>query len=216
LPASGETPTPPLQTGSSSGVIVTAGANGAVVFDTSGVDASLRKDFARGTSYACFKLARVFGILDSEGLGYEGRLQAKVAAEMNGVKPPFDGCQLSASIGRRWPDPLGGHAPVEIALTPTGRAYFADRAVARDVAAFVRAKHVQELRREPPAQALRDLRHAYAKPLARSSIVIEQIAHGLRFSERSSTGKTFYVEVQHVGARVKITHQNLKPYGFVF
>jgi hypothetical protein len=69
------------------------------------------------------------------------------------------------------------------------------------------------LRKEPARQAKGDIAAAYGRPLARSAIRIAAVdAQTLRFSERSSTGKTFSVVVH----RGRIAKQNVKPYALVF
>lgn len=81
------------------------------------------------------------------------------------------------------------------------------------LALFVRSRRLHTLRREPAAQAKIDILAAYGKPLARSPIRIAVVdPETLRFSETSSTGKTFVVTV-HDG---RLTKQNPKPYAFVF
>jgi hypothetical protein len=127
------------------------------------------------------------------------------------VKPPFDGCEVSSSAGRRWPDTLGWHAPVEIPLTPKGAAFFVDRATARDLAGFVRSAEMQKLRREPPTRAIVDIQRVYGHALSKDTIRVAQDGNGLRFAK----GR-FFVVIQRVGGHMKITHQNLKPYAFVF
>ena len=116
-----------------------------------------------------------------------------------------------AFTGHAWPDRFGSHAPAEVPLTTVGKTYFANRAAARDLAAFVRMRQVQQLRKKPPAQALRALRASYPD-LARSSIHIVQTAAGLTFSETSPTGKQFTVIVSNG----RIVKHNLEPYAFVF
>jgi hypothetical protein len=212
VPTTAPAPTTPLQRGSADGVSVVAGANGSVLFRTAGLDAARRSLLAHGTSYGCFKLTHEFGIFDAEGLGTSGRLQPVAALRISGVKPPFDGCELSTAAGHRWPDRLDSHAPVEIPLTPAGRRYFADRAAARDLALFVRSARVQRIRKEPPAQALRDLRAVYAAGLARSAIRIAAQPGKLTFTETSPTGKRFVVVVAHG----RIVRRNLEPYAKVF
>jgi hypothetical protein len=143
---------------------------------------------------------------------------------LNGVGTPVDGCEVQASIGRTWPDVLHNRAAVEIPLTDKGRAFFVDRAAARDVALFVRSRRMQQLRAEPSAQALQDIQAQYGHALSSSRIRIARAGNGLRFSETSATGKTFFVLVQHVKThrqgvlveRAKITAQNVKPYTLVF
>jgi hypothetical protein len=136
-------------------------------------------------------------------------LRPHVAVDI-GSRGPFDGCEIEGTYGRVWPDRFRSHDPVEIALTAAGRRYFADRAAARDLAAFVRSKRVQTIRKEPPEQARGDLDAAFPQ-LARSAI---RIAAGSRltFSERSTSGRKFSVTV----ANGRVVHENLRPYAFVF
>jgi hypothetical protein len=206
-------PTPPLQTGSADGFSVVAGRNGSVQFTQTGTTPILRR-LAAGLSagFGCFRLTKEFGIFTVRGLSDGGRFASRVGFRLNGVGTPLDGCEVQASIGRTWPDSLGNHAAVEIPFTAAGRRFFADRAAARDVALFVRSRRLHRLRAEPPARALADIRHVYGRRLARSPIRISATAGGLRFSERSPTGREFFVLVR--GG--KIARQNLKPYGFVF
>jgi hypothetical protein len=62
-------------------------------------------------------------------------------------KAPYDGCWIQGEYGRRWDDPRGMHAPVEVAFTERGRRFFAERAAARDLAYFVRSPRIKALRR---------------------------------------------------------------------
>jgi hypothetical protein len=124
-----------------------------------------------------------------------------------------DGCDIEAPIGHTWPDRLDNHAAAEIPLTAAGRAYFADRAAARDLALFVRFRKVQTLRKELAAQAKAAIEPGYGRPLAKSRLRITVVSPTtLRFTERSATGKEFQVTVQNG----RITSQNLKPYDFAF
>ena len=206
LPTRAVPPTRPLQTASANGVSVTAGANGSLVFRIGNLDPERRAVLGRVASYTCFKITHEFGIFDAQGAGTEGRVQSVVALHQLGAKTPFDGCQIGGEGGHLWPDHFESHTPVEIPLTAAGRRFFADRAAARDLALFVRTRRVQRLRKESPAQALRDLRAAYPQ-LAHSRIRIAPTATGLTFTE----GR-FRVVVSHR----RIVSQNLKPYAFVF
>ncbi|MFL5925746.1 MAG: hypothetical protein ACJ77E_02275 [Gaiellaceae bacterium] len=205
-------PAPPLQTGSADGFAVVVGRNGAVQFTQTGTTPILRTLVGKSAGFGCFRLTREFGIFTVRGLGDGGRFAPRVGFLLNGVGGPLDGCEVQASIGRTWPDSLGNHAAVEIPFTAAGRRFFADRAAARDVALFVRSRRMHRLRAEPPARALADIRRAYGKQLAGSRIRIEAVVGGLRCSERSPTGREFFVLVN--GG--KIARQNLKPYAFVF
>jgi hypothetical protein len=100
----------------------------------------------------------IFGMGDvggrTSGLELRGRIAAGHQAPV--VKPPFAGCGVSATIGRRWNDPRGMHMPVEVPLTWAGRRFFGERAAAHDLAFFVRSNHInvfrRQLKRDPAAR----------------------------------------------------------------
>jgi hypothetical protein len=203
--------TQPLQQGSADGFKVVAGRNGAVQFTEIAATPALRELVGHSVSYSCFRLTREFGIFTVRGLGQDGRFGSTVGFQITGVGTPFDGCDIEGSAGHLWPDRDGSHSVVEIAFTRAGRAFFADRAAARDLALFVHSSRVRTIRRERPTQALRDLRAAYGKQLAHSRIRIRALgADELEFSERSTTGKTFIVIVRNG----RITKKNVSPYAF--
>jgi hypothetical protein len=217
-------PSQPLQQGEADGFAVVVGHNGSVQFTQTGTTPILKRLVGESAGFGCFRLTKEFGIFSVLGLSQGGRFAPKVGFQLNGVGTPVDACEVQASIGRTWPDVLNNRAAVEIPFTVKGRAFFADRAAARDLALFVRSHRMQELRREPPTQALRDIRARYGHALSSSRIRITQEGNGLRFSETSPTGKTFFVLVQHVKVRrqgvvaeqTRITSQNVKPYTRVF
>jgi hypothetical protein len=64
-----------------------------------------------------------------------------------GVPPPFDACEVSSSRGRRWNDVRGNHAAFEVAFNDRARRFFEERAVARDLALFVRSPVLDEVRK---------------------------------------------------------------------
>lgn len=206
-------PTAPIQQGEADGFKVIAGHNGAVQFTEITSKATLRRLIGHSAGYTCFRLTREFGIFTVRGAGQDGRFAPKVGWQLSGVGTPIDGCDIEASAGHLWPDRNGSHSVVEIPFTSAGRAFFADRAAARDLALFVRSHRVHLIRREPAAQALHDLQAAFGRQLARSRIQIKPLgSNALEFSERSATGRKFFVLVR--GGR--IVQQNLKPYAFVF
>jgi hypothetical protein len=206
-------PSAPTQTGTADGFKVIVGHNGAVQFTQTSETPILKELVGRSAGFSCFRLTTEFGIFTTRGLGEGGRFAPKVGFTLNGVGTPVDGCEVQASIGRTWPDRLHNRAAVEIPLTAKGRAFFTDRATARDLALFVRSRRMHKLRKEPAAQAKTDIQSAYGKQLANSPITITVIDPAtLRFTERSNTGKLFSATV-HKG---RITTQNLKPYGFAF
>lgn len=206
-------PSAPLQQGAADGFRVVVGHNGSVQFTQIGETPILKELVGQSAGFNCFRLTKEFGIFTVRGLGEEGRFAPKVGFQLSGVGTPVDGCEVEASIGRTWPDRLGNRAAVEIPLSAAGRADFADRLGARDLALFVRSRRMHQLRSEPAAQAKADILRAYCKPLAHSSIKIAVVdPTTLQFTERSSTGKTFAVTVRNG----RISKQNLKPYAFVF
>jgi hypothetical protein len=206
-------PSQPQQRGSADGYSVVAGHNGSVQFTQTGTTPILRQLVGQSAGFGCFRLTKEFGIFTVRDTGQEGRFASRVAFQLNHVGAPLDGCEVQASIGHRWPDVLGNHAAVEIPLTPTGRRFFADRAAARDLALFVRSRRMQQLRKEPAAQAKRAIEATYGRNLVHSPIRIATINPAtLRFSETSPTGKQFQVTIRNG----RISNQNLKPYGFVF
>jgi hypothetical protein len=206
-------PSAPLQEGSADGFRVVVGHNGSVQFTQTGETPILQELVGKSAGFSCFRLATEFGIFSPRGLGQGGRFAPKVGFSLQGVGTPVDGCEVQASIGRTWPDRLHNHAAVEIPLTAKGRAFFGDRAAARDLALFVRSRRMHQLRSELAAQAKADILRAYGKPLTHSSIKIVVVdPTTLQFTERSSTGKTFGVTVRNG----RIAEENLKPYGFVF
>lgn len=208
-------PTVPLQQASADGFTVVAGANGAVQFTQTRETAATRRLDGRGMSIGCFRLTREFGIFTNRSLFYGERLfqaMRPMGFQLHGVGTPFDGCEIEGSAGHFWPDVNGSHSAVEIPFTAAGRQFFSDRAAARDLALFVRARRVQTIRREAPAQARRDLYAAYGSALRRNAIRISTDGSQLTFSERSATGKLFEV-VLHNG---RIVRKNVEPYAFVF
>ena len=206
-------PSAPSQQGSADGFHVVVGHNGAVQFTQIGQTAILRELVGHSVGFDCSRITREFGILTERGLGQEGRLASKVGFDLFGVGTPVDFCEVQASIGRTWPDRLHNRAAVEIPLTATGRRYLADRQTARDLALFVRSRRMQQLRKEPAAQARRNILQTYSRDLAHSPIEVAVAGPTtLRFSEASPTGKTFTVTVRNG----RIRRENLKPYAFVF
>ncbi len=59
---------------------------------------------------------------------------------------PFEGCTATGTYGHSWNDAHGTHDAVEVPLTPRGRRFFAERAVARDIAWLARARVFRDIR----------------------------------------------------------------------
>lgn len=206
-------PSTPVQQASADGFNVLVGHNGAVQFTQIGQTPTLSELHGQNVGYGCFRLTREFGIFTVRGNSYYGQLAAKVGFMASGVGTPVDGCQVEASIGHLWPDRLHNHDAVEIPFTAAGRAFFADRAAARDLALFVRSRRMHALRAEPAQQAKADILRAYGKKLTSSPIRISVTTpNTLVFSERSTTGKTFTVTVR----RGRVVAKNVSPYALVF
>lgn len=205
-------PTNPTQNGSADGVTAIAGANGEVRLQANHLPTQIASLLTKQVSISCFRLTSEYGIFTVRGDGASGRFSDSIGLTLNNVGR-LDGCEVDTGRGHRWPDKLDSHSPIEIAFTRKGRAYFDNRAAARDLALFIRSRHMQQLRKKPATQAKRDILNTYGQALAHSPIKITvRNPATLQFSERSSTGKTFTVTV-HNG---RITAENIKPYAFVF
>ena len=214
LPATASpAPSAPTVTRTADGFRVVVGHNGSVQFTRIATTPILSELAGGNVSFDCFRLTKEFGIFTVRGFGQWGRLAARVGFPLDGVGQPVDGCEVEASIGRRWPDRLHNRAAAEIPLTDAGRRFFANRATARDLALFVRSRRMHTLRAEPAKEARADIVHTYGSALADSGIRIDVVSTDtLRFSERSTTNRTYFVTVR----RGRIAKQNLKPYAFVF
>jgi hypothetical protein len=101
----------------------------------------------------CFNLAYGAGQWEAIGsfsYGTFGRtLRTSVAGGVRrgAVNPPFDACSATGLYGRRWNDARGMHDALEIALTPLGRRFFAERAAARDLSLFMRTPQIRHIRK---------------------------------------------------------------------
>jgi hypothetical protein len=210
--ASTVTPSAPLQRGTGEGVSVVAGANGAVRLTARGIPHRIAKLLAGRVFIDCFRLTREFGLFTVLSDGVDGAFAGSIGFTLRNVGRPLDGCEIDGGAGHRWPDSLGSHSPVEIALTARGGAYFANRATARDLALFVRSGRIQRLRKGPAVEARAAIEAAYSRDLAHSPIRIAVLGPAtLRFTEISPTGKQFRVIVRNG----RIERENLRPYASV-
>lgn len=212
-------PSAPLQQASVNGVTIVAGANGAVLFDTTGAGAATARllDNPRA-SYVCFK----FRAGSPRGYGISGGYQPKVGTRYFGVGTPFDGCEIQGSYGHRWPDRNGSHSAVEIAFTPAATRFYNDRAAARDLALFVRMRKVQRLRKLTGAPLVRALAAEFGTSIDGLGERGERPAPGrigywtsperTVFRRVSTTGRVFEVEV----AKGRIARDNLGELAMVF
>jgi hypothetical protein len=128
-------------------------ANGLVSLRVSPSAPAARIVRAKVVSIVCYRRVVVDGISHMFGTGTATarsglELRGKIASHRLPVaRAHFEGCGISTMFGRRWNDPRGMHLLVEVALTPRGRQFFAEQAAARDLAFFVRSKHIVPLRR---------------------------------------------------------------------
>jgi hypothetical protein len=215
-------PTPPFQHGRGDGVSATVGRNGVSVFDATQVEETRREVLHRGVGVGCFRIEHdQLGIWPREQTLWR-RFGPTIKIRLYGPPHPYDGCEIQAGYGHRWPDRFGSHSAIEIPLTPTGRRYFMDRAAARDLALFVRSMKGGELRRETGPTLARDLGRIGGGRVVRLGSIGEELAVGkigyllrgraVTYVERSPTGRRFYVRLEDG----HIKRQNVKPWAFVY
>ena len=60
--------------------------------------------------------------------------------------PPYDECNIGGRYGRRWDEHVGYHSAVEFPFNALAERFFAERAVARRLAYFVRSPKMHEIR----------------------------------------------------------------------
>jgi hypothetical protein len=205
-------PSRPIREETAQGFRVEVGANGAVQFAQVGETAALRRLAGHNSTYSCFRLTTEFGIFTVRSEGISVRYAPRAGFQLRHLGGPVDGCQVGTDAGHLWPDVDGSHDPAEIAFTPKGRAFFANRAAARDLALFVRTRHVQEIRHESPAQMIRDLTADYGTELAKSAIRMRAEGGQLVLSERGTAGRVFTIAVRDG----RIAKQNVRPFGVAF
>jgi hypothetical protein len=215
-------PTPPFQRAEAGGVVVVAGHNGVVVFDTSHATPAVRALISgRGVGYGCFK--RIPYNSEPVDLTFLRTTLDRVAIRQQGVmSPPFVGCNIQGSYGHLWPDRNHSHSAFEVAFTPAGRRFLEDRAAARDLALFVRSRSMHSVRKLSGDALARAVRGRYGAQIVRlnstaSSLPFNRIGYATNgatttFVERSPSGRRFYVHVMHG----RIRGQNVRPLAFVF
>lgn len=230
----------PLQRGSADGVDVTVYRSGLVVFRFDPTGRAYRLLGKKQIGVACLTFDSVDPWETNE------RWVSKPAAptiqfladeatrprppyatvdEPTEAKPPFDGCLASGSYGRRWNDPRGTHSPAEIAFTAAGRRFFDERAVARDLALFLRTAPMRAVRAEMragrvptgrsiarrfPSRVVALSNHDAFVP--RGVIGIWVAGDVIQVTQRSSAGRPLFVRLRdgRIGAH------NLQGLAFVF
>jgi hypothetical protein len=154
-PSAPRRPSGPLvaQSGSGDGVsVIVRGPR--VEARLSGISATTEKllrDRRNRVGLGCFKLVRVSGKVYSSGVGVTRDFGPVVSGRLGAFRgkyftAPYDGCMLTGQYGHTWNDHLGTHDAVEVPLTPRGRRYFSERAVARDIAWLARARVFHDFR----------------------------------------------------------------------
>jgi hypothetical protein len=189
-----------VQAGENKGVTVRLFSGGVARIDTRGMEPRLQRVLPRTLSWGCF---RVRGDQTSGGgIGPIPRNGAKWATVLGHgsrgrlpiLRPPFDGCELGAGVGRNWLPRFNWHGPLELPLTARGRRFFEERAAARELAHFVRNGPRQRARKRmkagasaPPARLLHDRERPY--------IAVTSGRHRFRASLTASTGRRFFIEI---------------------
>jgi hypothetical protein len=221
----------PVQRGSSAGATVTIYRPNFAAFRIEPGSAPDRLLEGKGVSPGCFKFVRVDGRLYPFGTGGPSRrYQRELRQRWTHVpfEAPYDGCSVQGEYGRRWNDPRGMHAPVEVALTERGRRFFEERAAARDLAYFVRSPRIKALRRtlkRDPGAALpsaaevagRFPERVVALPAATAQPPDDQIGvwtDGERrlVATRSVGGRRLFVDIR----AGRIARHNVEQLAFVF
>jgi hypothetical protein len=222
-----------VQRGKSQGVSVSVYDPGVAIFDLSAASPRVARLAA---SAGCLRARFLNGrwLSDDLSSGTLGRNYARLRVDLGGsggsmlpaeVPPPYEGCEISGSYGRRWNDAFGTRALVEIPLNEAGRHFFNDRAAARDLAFFVRSKRVQQIRLSPsPRPGLEALARRYPHrvvELQREGQFAPEDKIGfwvgqgtIRFTTTSSTGSRFFVTA--VQRALKLPRNNLGDLAFVF
>jgi hypothetical protein len=214
-------PTLPLQRGEGEGVTAVAGRNGVVVVDTSHVRAAVRPLIAgRAVFYGC--LRRLPYNPAPVDLGVTRTTEARVVFRIQGMSPPFMGCEIQGTYGHTWPDRNHSHSAVEIAFTPAARRFFADRAAARDLGLFLRSDTMHTIRKLSGVRLEQALQHRYgsavvkldspSSTLSAGRIGYTTIGAATIYVEQSTTGRRFSVRI----VNGRISAENVKPLGFVF
>jgi hypothetical protein len=137
-----------MQRGTSQGARVTVFAPGTAIFDLRRLARRPRRLITgpNGLLFGCVKARLRRGIWYAGEYYVSSRFQLRLRFRWQGLAAPFDGCQIGGLYGHRWNDAFGTRAAVEVWLTVRGRHFFNDRAVARDLAYFVRSERVQRIR----------------------------------------------------------------------
>ena len=159
----------------------------------------------------CFKLVTVGGHEYSSAVGISTPFNPIVRTGLSPLgrsfAAPFDGCTVAGTYGHTWNDAHGTHDTVEIALTPEGRRFYAERAAARDISWLARASRFREIRyaRGPLSteQVARRLgNHVVPLASAEGTPPIGKLGvwvgnrRRIVLVERATTGRRLYLEIR--------------------
>jgi hypothetical protein len=138
----------PIQHRAAQGVRVDVYRSGTAVFDLRRIAFKPRHLITgrNGLVYGCLHAHFARGIWRVWEPEQSGRFGRRLVFDLPRQHAPYDGCEIGGLYGHRWWDAFGTRNAIEIWLTPNGRHFFNDRAAARDLAYFVRARRVQKIR----------------------------------------------------------------------
>jgi hypothetical protein len=199
------------QRGTADGVTVSVEAadkNPVVDFDAAAIAPATEARLAgRHASFSCFAITGN-NVRKARVAGTSATWKPRFALKMTGyLKPPFDGCTIGGSVGHSWHDRYGAHSEVEVAFNARGTRYFEDRAAARDLAEFVRAKKTRAIRENTGGALLAALKTTYGDqvvvlrsraavaPAGRVGVFVSGTT--TVFREQSTVGVRFFVEFRN-------------------
>jgi hypothetical protein len=147
----------PVQQASVAGATIDVYPGGAIVHFTSddGPYAFLRDHLGGSDEVGleCLQLAFGAGRWGDLPTAISGATFGRVLRERFGATalyadpaPPYDACSIGGHYGRRWDENVGYHSAVEFPFNPLAERFFAERAVARRLAYFVRSPKMREIR----------------------------------------------------------------------
>jgi hypothetical protein len=160
----------------------------------------------------CFKLVKVGGREYSRAVNVSTPFSPIVRTGLSPLggsfAAPFDGCRVAGTYGRTWNDAHGTHDTVEISLTPKGRRFFAEQAVARDITWLARARVFRDIRYAHEAVAADEVARRLGShvvpldkpeatpPIGKLGVWVGE-PRRIVLVERATTGRRLYLEIRH-------------------
>lgn len=202
---------PPAQHASSEAASVDAYENGVVALRLGEAAYRLLMDLWNGVSPIGVGCARVaFGSGKWAGTGGFGSAPAarelvvriiRPFMQSEVVPPPFDYCETSGiAEPQHWQQARRPHELVEVAFTPLGRRYLAERAAARDLGFFLRTPKMRRIRR---TTARREALPS-ATELGVGRVRVRAEGDSIVVSEAAADGRRFYVTAR--GSKIAATN----------